>query len=283
MRSRALRQAVSLLIIATTVVIFVVYFYKHPHTFEILRNVSLATVAALLGLYAVFIGTLVWIQRATLQLCDINLGRKESILLMMYSAIVNFFGPLQSGPGFRAAYLKKKHNVNLKKYTLATLLYYIFYALYSGLLLVAFVLGWWVMVGIIVAVALSPLVFRLHRFKTLDTRAIRSLALATLAQSAVQSMIYYIELHGLMHHMSYVQALIYTGAANFALFVSVTPGAIGFRESFLLLAGRLHHIPAGTIATASLIDRSAYVSLLIIMSLYIFGSHAREYLSLRKE
>jgi uncharacterized membrane protein YbhN (UPF0104 family) len=260
MSKQSVRQAASITIVLVTIVVFAAYFHKHPHTFAILKAVPPLTIFTLFVLYAAFIGSLVWIQDATLRLCDLRLPRKESTLLMMYSAIVNFFGPLQSGPGFRAAYLKTKHDVNLKKYTLATLLYYGFYALASGLLLLAFIIGWWVLIGAAAIIAAAPLVFRLQRFKSLDISAVRSLALATVVQSAIQSVIYFVELHSLLSHTAYTQALIYTGAANFALFVSITPGAIGFRESFLLLAQRLHHIPGAIIATASLIDRSVYAS-----------------------
>lgn len=268
----------AIVILLITVIVFTVYFKQHPNIFASLKSVPMYVIAVLFMLYVAFIGTLAWIQQATLKLCNVRLGNKESALLMSYSAIVNFFGPLQSGPAFRAAYLKSKHNVNLKRYGVATLLYYGLYAAFSGLLLLVFIAGWWVLPVIVAALALAPLLKRVTKFQTLDLAAVRNLALATLAQSAVQSLIYYIELHSLSAHVTYLQALIYTGAANFALFVSVTPGAIGFRESFLLLAQRLHHISSGVVATASLLDRAVYVSLLVVMALFIFGFHAQRFL-----
>jgi len=69
--------------------------------------------------------------------------------------------------------------------------------------------------------------------------------------------------------------VIYTGAANFALFVSITPGAIGFRESFLLFSQHLHHIDSSTIVAANLIDRSVYIVLLLLLAAGIFGTHAQ--------
>jgi uncharacterized membrane protein YbhN (UPF0104 family) len=90
--------------------------------------------------------------------------------------------------------------------------------------------------------------------------------------------IYYTELRSLSH-VSFGQALIYAGAADFALFVSLTPGAIGFRESFLLFSRDLHHIGSGTIAAASLIDRAIYIILLGILFVIALSFHAKSFLT----
>lgn len=279
MKNKRFRAALGILVVLATVVVFVRYFMQHPRTLSSLQAVSPATLLLLFFLYIAFVGTLVLIQQATLTLCNLNLSKRENSLLIMYSSIINFFGPLQSGPGFRAAYLKKRHNVNLKKYALATLVYYGLYALFSALFLLAFFAGSWVLVACVVALAGGPLIIRLPKFRVLRLQPVMQLALATLAQVSVQAVIYYVELRSLLPHVSLASALIYTGAANFALFVSLTPGAIGFRESFLLFSQKLHKIGAATIATASVIDRGVYVSLLVIMAILVFGMHANRLFS----
>lgn len=278
MTKKMLRSILAVVVVLLTIVVFAAYIARHPEILQALRHTPLPTIGLIFGLYLIFMGTLVWIQRATLDLCDVTLGRKESTLLMMYSSVINFFGPLQSGPAFRAAYLKAKHNVNLKKYTLATLLYYGFYALFSGLLLLSFFVGWWIVPCVIAILLAAPLMVRIPRFKQLNVHKIRNLALASLAQVAVWSIIFYVELHSLQPQVSFLQALAYTGAANFALFVSLTPGAIGFRESFLVFSQELHHIGNATIAAASVLDRSIYIVFLLGLAAFIFGSHANDYL-----
>jgi uncharacterized membrane protein YbhN (UPF0104 family) len=62
-----------------------------------------------------------------------------------------------------------------------------------------------------------------------------------------------------------MQSVIYAAAANLALFVSLTPGAIGFRESFLLLTRQLHQIPNDIVFAASIIDRAFYVVFLLVL------------------
>jgi uncharacterized membrane protein YbhN (UPF0104 family) len=71
------------------------------------------------------------------------------------------------------------------------------------------------------------------------------------------------------------QAVIYSGAANLSLFVALTPGAIGFRESFLLFSRHLHHISNSSIVAANIIDRAMYIILLLILALFIFATHSQ--------
>ncbi|HSH18193.1 MAG TPA: lysylphosphatidylglycerol synthase domain-containing protein [Candidatus Saccharimonadales bacterium] len=282
MNSKTVRSALALTVLIATLVAFTYYFQTHPEVWRSLQTVPLSRLGILFVLYVAFMGSLVWIQRATLALCDLRLHPKESTLLVMYSSVINFFGPLQSGPAFRAAYLKTRHNLSLKRYTVATLAYYGLYAVFSGLLLMAALIGLWILPALVLVLVAIPLLRRIRRFKDLDAGNLRSLAAATLSQVLVTSVIYLVEIHSLMPTVSYVQALVYTGAANFALFVSVTPGAIGFRESFLLFSQRLHDIGGSTIAAASVIDRSVYILLLLVLAAIVFGLHANDCLKVKQ-
>lgn len=277
------RAIAAVLILAITIVAFVDYFATHPAVLTSLRDTSPGLLVSLLGLYIVFIGSLALIIHATLRLCGARLGKCESLLLTMYSSVINFFGPLQSGPAFRGLYLKQKYGVKLKNYGSATLVYYGFYALISGLFLVSGVLGWWLIPLAVFSVAL---IYRLakgqsglaRRFQQLDLGNWYYLAIATLVQSVIQVIIYYLELHSLTPGVGLGQVIVYTGAANLALFVALTPGAIGFRESFLVFSQNLHHISNGTIVVANTIDRAMYISVLLIAAVFIFGTHAQNQL-----
>ena len=92
-------------------------------------------------------------------------------------------------------------------------------------------------------------------------------------------LIYYVELTAVAPGVSVSQAVIYTGAANFALFVSLTPGAIGFRESFLLFTERLHGIDAGTIVAANTLDRAVYIVFLVVIAAAILLTHGHKSLT----
>lgn len=283
---RTFKQILSIVILLLTVGLFVAYLHAHSELLHQLARLPLLRLLLLLCLYCVFLASLIWIQYATLRLCHITMGIKESILLVIYSSIINFFGPLQSGPAFRAAYLKKRHNVNLKLYTLASLLYYGFFALFSATFIATYFLGIPVLMIILLVTALAPLLVTRTKlipaqFRQLELEQIAKLAVGTMCQVAIIAVIYFFELNSLGNHAGFTPALIYSGAANFALFVSLTPGAIGFREAFILFTQHLHHIPSNQIVSASLIDRGTYILFLGMLIVVASSLHAKQYLDKR--
>lgn len=275
------RPIAAVTIVIGTIALFANYFIGHPDLRHKLAEVPVGTLILLLFLYGLFTGCLALINEATVRLCRASIQRGESLLLSMYSSIINFFGPLQSGPAFRGVYLKKKHGIKLRDYTLASFAYYFFYALFSGLLLVSGIFGWWtVLLAVLSLVGVhfftNSRFVRLKGLDRLDHRAWPQMAIASALQVLCLATIFYIEIHAVAPHVGLDQVLIYTGAANLALFVSITPGAIGFREAFLVFTQNLHHISNPTIIAANTIDRSVYLVMLGIQIVLIFGTHARE-------
>lgn len=282
---KPLKTILPLAIITATVAIIAYFFVKHPQIRHALKTTNPWILVLLIALYAVFTICLAAVYQATLGLCGQQLKRQENLLLAAYSSVINFFGPLQSGPGVRAAYLKQRHNIRLRDYTVATLVYYGIYAVLSVLFLFLGSHYWWAAIPLAVIAAIFSymviqMVIKRNKRKvttsslTFTSQSLGLLSLATLSQLVVQIIIYYVELHALHVHASWWQAMSYSGAANLALFVSLTPGAIGFRESFLLFSQKLHHIGTNTILAASIIDRAAYVALLGILCLVVVGFHA---------
>jgi uncharacterized membrane protein YbhN (UPF0104 family) len=263
---------------------FTYFFVKHPQYLHSLKHISIYTLLYLLGLYALVQLVLVAVSHFTLKLCDKNISLLENFLLMNYSTLVNFFGPLQSGPGFRAVYLKSKHGVRIRDYTLASLIYYGMFALISAVFLGMGGLKLWqtiiLVIGIMVVFGVGISWYK-KRDKApnqdsklrISASALTGLFIFTLLQLILISIIYYIELKTVNNGVSFKHALIYSGAANFALFVSLTPGAIGFRESFLLLSRRLHHISTSVILAASIIDRGVFLVFLGILFIFIVIFH----------
>lgn len=230
------------------------------------------------------IGALALTTLATLRICRLKVDMREGLLLTAYSAVVNFFGPLQSGPAFRAVYLKKKYRLDLKVFAVASIGYLFFWGVYSCMFLLSGVLQFWLIPLAILGVIATLLALRSRwiapRLKQLDLRAWYYLALATLLQIVFVALVYFVELKTVAPGTSFSQAIIYTGAANLALYVSLTPGAIGFRESFLVFSRHLHHISDSTIVAANILDRAVYVILLAILALLVLGTHAKSRLSM---
>lgn len=282
--NRRLKTLAGTGILVTTIAVFTWYLRRHHEILHQLSHTNPFLLVGLVALYVVFSAALVGLSIGSVEFCGKKLSLKENIIVYSYSALVNFFGPLQSGPGMRALYLKKRHGVSLRNYTIASIFYYLFYAFFSGLMLLS---GsghyWWLtLAAALVAILLAMTTLRIiAQRKPVAYALIRAhipsvvkIGFATLAQMIITAIIYFVELHNLNSHITFWQAVTYAGAANFALFVSLTPGAIGFRESFLFLAQRLHHIDSNTIVGASLIDRTAYIVMLGVLFAVVIGLHA---------
>jgi uncharacterized membrane protein YbhN (UPF0104 family) len=280
-QSKLFKNLIAIGIILVTIFCFVYYLSKHPAILTQLKKTPPHLIFILLILYFGTVIAVGFTLLATLRLCNLQLKFKEVIMITVYSTVINFFGPLQSGPVFRAVYLKRKHNLKLKNYSLATLIYYGFYATFSGLFLLSGILKWWLLILVLAGLG-SVYIFRNSnlkiavRIRQLNLRSLGLLGLVTLIQVALLAVIYYVEVRSIDPRISLDQAIIYTGAANFSLFVALTPGAIGFREAFLVFSRRLHHISLATIVTANVIDRCVYIVMLLVLVVFIFGLHIND-------
>lgn len=280
MNRTLLKQIAAVTVLIGTAIAFVYYFKTHPEVGKLLSNIPISTLAILLALYISTVGALVFIFTATLRLCKLKIETSEISLLTAYSSVINFFGPLQSGPAFRAVYLYQKYKLNLKAYAMATLVYYLFFGFFSGLFLISGLLGWWTLLLLFVGALGIYFAVRTRwiapRLRNLDMRGWYYLAIATLVQVVLMAMIYTVELRAVDASIGIGQAIVYTGAANLALFVSLTPGAIGFREAFLLFSQELHHISPSIIVATNILDRTLYITLMLLLGIFIFGSQANK-------
>lgn len=276
-------------ILAATVGAFWWYIAGHPETIDRLRDMSPGLLVLLLGLYLVWFFALVLLTRFSLRVYDKTMGKQENLLFNAYSSLINFFGPGQSGPVFRGLYLKKRHGITIKQYMFTTLIYYGFYAVISAFLLFVGNRPWWQTALLVLAAAGGSFVLiRWYKQKKLGEKihfnvpAIGLIFGATVLQMAAQVAIYGVELHAAGANASFGQVLSYTGAANFALFVALTPGAIGIREAFLVFSNQLHHISNTVIVAANLIDRAIYLVLLGILFITTLSLHAKDKLKIRQ-
>ncbi|MBI1856914.1 flippase-like domain-containing protein [Candidatus Saccharibacteria bacterium] len=330
-----LKRFLGISVLALTLGTFFYYLKTHSGVIDQLRQINVGTLILILGLYVLTIASLILVYDTILRLCGVKLSLKENSLLTIYSSIVNFFGPLQSGPGFRAVYLKKQHGVSLKAYSGATLLYYAFFAFISASFLFFGSQSSWhsVLFLLIFGAGIFGVLFYFkknnldsHKIVHSQSESVRAktvlserevalatsreeklfatdripsgggevlggssktmtiskkgilaskLALFTLLQISLVATIYFFEIRATNVSVSFSQVLTYTGAANFALFVSLTPGALGFRESFLFFSQRSHHINSDTIVAANILDRGIYLILLGLLLVMAIITHAR--------
>jgi len=275
--SPVFRRITGVVIVIATLSLFAYYTYTKPELLHGLRNVSLGISILLLALYSGILLINTFILHWSVELCSRAIPRFESLLLTSYSSLVNFFGPLQSGPGFRLLYLKKRHDVSAKSYSISTLLYYGVFGV-TSLLLIGYGLNPGLATAGLVIVILGALggawyVNKRYKQFIKHPMQVGKIIVMTILQVLVTVVIYYLELRLVNNHVALSQAIIYTGAANLALFVSLTPGALGIRESFLFFSQQLHHIDNHTIIAASVIDRSIYFVFLGLLFVFSASFH----------
>jgi uncharacterized membrane protein YbhN (UPF0104 family) len=291
LKRKKVKNLLIVLILLATLAAFVAFFAQHPQYWQDLKSISPWWIVAVILLNIPMIGLLVFIYDACLELCGHHIAWKENFLLTSYSSIINFFGPLQSGPGVRAAYLKTRHKVRLRDYGLATLIYYGMFAFFSALFLLVGSRPWWqTLLALAVVAAISWRVFGFFArrdSKPADSRfhlrssTLLKLAILTFLQVLLTAITYWVELRAVNPHIGWGQSMSYAGAANFALFVSLTPDAIGFREAFLVLSQGLNHVSTANIFSANVIDRTSYVLFLLLLFLVVLATHTKDRLHIR--
>lgn len=273
-------------IVLLSVCVFFWFSYLHPEIVHSLKQTTGLTIVAIIAMYAGSIFALAFILAAMTWFFGKRLPISEYILLTAYSSLANFFGPGQSGPGVRAAYLKVKYGIDFKNFLFATLIYFSWLVSISGAMLIGPIFPWWlIIICMMVAASVGTLVIvRLAvqnrvAFVPLECkprlmRMVLMTGIGTALQLAFITAAYFVELHAIDTTITLSQAISFTGAANFSLFVSITPGAIGIREVFLLFTQGVHGVSVETIATASALDRAAYLVVLALLGLLVLLTHA---------
>lgn len=286
---KQLKTILGFVLLGATIGVFTWYLNGHPEIVNQLKHVHPGVLLSLLGLYAVWFAALAVVLQISIRMYQKNMKTRENFLLSAYSSLINFFGPGQSGPGLRAVYLKKRHNVSIKQYIFATLLYYACYAIISAFMMFVGSRAWWqTAVLVLLAGGSSAFVLKWYaqRSKLHEQSAVLRFGgwmfVATTVQLLAQLAIYFVEVHAVSSHISFSQIVTYTGAANFALFAALTPGAIGIREAFLVFTHNLHHIGNNVIVAANVIDRAAYIVFLGVLFVVVFSLHAGDKFKLRQ-
>ncbi len=275
------RKYIGGVIILLTIGAFYAYLRANPDALEPLKSAPLYIIPLILVLYGLMLFTNFLVTVVTIAMNDKQYPAMDSLMLTIYSTLVNFFGPLQSGPGFRAVYLKKKIGLSIKGYTLATMLYYGSFAAISLAMMFGTIKPYITLALLVALAGCAAFVFRKYEITSLIKNGL-IIGVVTLVQLSIVALIYYIELRATGYQPSLSSTLIYAGSANFALFVSFTPGAIGIRESFLYLSQSLHGIPTENIVSASLLDRAIYIVFLGILFLVSSGMHLNKRLRTAK-
>ncbi|MEP7205129.1 MAG: hypothetical protein ABI716_02970 [Candidatus Saccharibacteria bacterium] len=277
------QKALAVMIITASLLFLAVYTILHPSVVAESLRINPIVLGLLLVLYVCVLVTQFIVMSATIRLCRKQLPAKNGLLLSIYSTLINFFGPLQSGPGVRAIYLKQKIGLRIRDYAFITMFYYFAFAAINGSLLFINTLPILTLLGLVASVGLTAVGVRRFKLGGLS-RFVVVIFLATVVQILLMTTIFFIELHAIhpTTDYSFLQTFVYSASANLSLFVSITPGAIGIREAFIVFAQSLHHIPLGSIISAGVLDRTVYVLLLILLFIASSGLHLKDMFTQKK-
>jgi uncharacterized membrane protein YbhN (UPF0104 family) len=290
----SLKKILAALIIIITLLVFLWYIINTAAVRETLLDVTAPNIFYLFLCFSILTMSNVIILIATLSYLHKKMPIGENVILTSYSSVVNFFGPLQSGPGFRALYLKRKYSLPIRRFIGANLIFYAFLAIINlGILFLAYLLSnSATLLGVFGSIAIIGLVViastkirRVNNFYAelsqkgaLHKRSFWFLGLSSFLLTFSGILTYFTELNMVNSATTLSQTIVYSAAANIALFVSLTPGALGIRESFLLVTQPLHNVSTTDIIAANVIDRAFYILFLFVVFLLSALLHFRQQL-----
>lgn len=260
------KRALAIGVLVLVAAFIAVYIALRPQIVGEVLAVGPVVLGWLCALYALIIASHWLILVLTVRWCEARIGGREGLLLTVYSTVANFFGPLQSGPGVRAAYLKAKVGVRLRDFTMATMVYYLAFGAVNVSLLFTRTLPWLTVLGLVATAGVIAVVaWRAGAGRRIATWLI---AIVTAVQALLMAAVYHVEVNAVAGPgADALQSLVYSASANLSLFVSITPGAIGFREAFLGFAQSLHGVGLDVIIAAGIVDRAFYVLFLGVLFL----------------
>lgn len=292
----------SILRLLLTIFVFLLfgyYFFQNRNEFSRLLDIPLPYLLFILLGQLIVVVSNIGILIVLVRIASRRIALLPAIRVIAYSSVINFFGFLQGGLGFRGFYLKKYLDISLKTYSLLTLLQYAVLfgltgtAIGLGFLMIYPDYGGLVLPGVAALLVMGGLVFygsRFHKIPTLHKlEAVWPLAvkqkgdigllfLFAVLQLFGSFMAYGFELHALGADFSLSALLIFAGLAQFSILFALTPGAIGIREVLLLLVAEQIHLTTETVILSATIDRLIYfVTLACLLPFYFsFKDRAKE-------
>lgn len=292
-RSAGLRVVLLILFAA----LFAWFFVNHREEFSILTSIPIAILAAIAVCQLAVILTNVVFQIILLKTYEVDMSWFDSFVVIVKSSVINFFGFLQGGTGYRAYYLKKNYGVEYKNFALLFAANYLvvftigaFFGFFGSLLQLisnnnfANALSTLVFAGITLSLigmmflkpTKLPATNRLFRkvrevlsgWESLlgDKRRIFILFLIGFVQFWALAGAFYFELHAIGATTSIAGLMIYSAIAGFSILVALTPAAIGIRETLLIFAKQSLGVGISTIILSATVDRVVYFFLLLLLA-----------------
>jgi uncharacterized protein (TIRG00374 family) len=283
---------------------FVVYFLANPDLLSSLREVSLG-ILVLIGLTKMVTNIVNGLfMQWSVEVFTKRMRLSEGVYIAVMSAIGNFFGPLLGGATIRAVYLKKVHNLSYSFFTSTLAGYYVILFAANSLLAILSLLflrnnahskGLFIFFAAWLAVMIILMFMRLPKREVISryerNRVTKFIATAVYDMEsgwrrlirnrklvpklfflaccgfAITFITGYLEFRAIDASISLAGLGLFTAVSTSSMLVSLTPGAIGIRESLLLLTSSAMGVTSDQILQVAVIDRA--VSFAVLGVLYL--------------
>lgn len=279
------RQLLGLLVI----LVFAIYFFLNRSIFEAFRNIA---PAILLGIFLGYVGIMYTnglFIKYIIQPFGKYISSMESMRVALISSLGNFFAASGAGLGFRAIYLKKKHDLSYKDY-ISTL-----YGNYLLLFMICSIAGLLALLtadkqqgvqfggavlffvlllaaSIIMSVIRIPSRFAKSKHHKLlgvienmtagwhrivrKPALLASLSLLIVVQLILTMVIAKLEIVGLNIHLSLPGLLLFAVLGSLSIFINITPANLGVKEAIFLATGSIIGLNTQQILAIALLDRA---------------------------
>lgn len=289
-------KTLKVFILTLTLLLFAYYYFTHQEQFSIIGTLSWWQV-----LLIIFGQSIVFISNVLIMIVFVSFIKKrlhfiDSARITAYSSLINFFGFLQGGVALRALYLKHKVAMTYKRYVVLTSIQYLVlfsmsalfifigigltnglsYALIITISMIALIAGIITIMHRLRVIFINRLFNKLHEISSIiQSKLIITLLIVMLLQLIGSMLANFVELQAIGANVTLGGLLVYTGVAQFAVVIAITPGAIGIREALLLIAQNQMDLTSQDIILAATVDRIVYVITLVLLAPLAIGIKKR--------
>ena len=290
-----IKRLLSVFVLIILIVWFVTYINTHLNEFKQIKIIHYNHLFYISVLTIIFLVSNGLQLRYLLEPFKIRLPFKEWFGLSVVSTFGNYLTPFRGGMGLRAIFLKNKYQFSYSLFVstlaaayiivflvnsligvLSMMLIYLFYNLFSKIILTLFLTLFLFCLFIVI---FSPKFYQtkyklINKFLNIvngwsliksNYKILTFTSFFTFLNVAFSVLIMYLEFSAFGINISWTQSLFLTIVSTFSIFLSITPGSLGIKESILVFSANLINISSTQALSVAILDR--VINLIIILIL----------------
>jgi uncharacterized protein (TIRG00374 family) len=295
--------------------LFVYFYVSNPESLKLLSSFGVVFFVGAIAYQAIVLFITDLFTKTLIEKAGTRLGFIDGYFSAFLSSFGNYFLPLTGGAVLRGVYLKRQHGFSYKKFIsisygsyvisigvssllgiFALLILYSSQEIFVTSLLLVFISM--LLVTVFLSSSFANKLMNLVGSTTKNTvikkvartlsdihegwlsivvskRLMTKLVLLTLANMALRLGFFYLTFNMLGTDVSLSSVFIFNTLITLSMYLTITPGSIGIRETLLLLYSSSLGLPPEAILAASLVDRASLM--VSLSSLYIVFQQSSKY------